>query len=211
MKQASIVDFKDAHFKSALLKCVNLKTLSKASNVKTCVVSYYTSCVKLRAATFFLTNLEYSKSVEICDTFITFPPTYKMEINYYEHIEDLIKKVSHQLFNGKTSDEIENIMKAILPMFSSSFKLKSLPGNYDVTRQSPVWIFRNFTNIVFHDVSLDVTFMTAEKWVVPDPILYELLSLPQNADNEESALMRVKNQNCLIPYTLHSTRNPPYF
>jgi hypothetical protein len=27
--------------------------------------------------------------------------------------------------------------------------------------------------------------MTAEKWVVPDPILYELLSLPQVADNEE--------------------------
>jgi hypothetical protein len=27
--------------------------------------------------------------------------------------------------------------------------------------------------------------MTAEKWVVPDPIQYELLSLPQVADNEE--------------------------
>jgi hypothetical protein len=26
--------------------------------------------------------------------------------------------------------------------------------------------------------------MTAEKWVVPDPIQYELLSLPTNADNE---------------------------
>jgi hypothetical protein len=145
-----------------------------------------TSCVKLRAATFFLTNLEYSKSVEMCDTFITCPPTHKMEINYYEHIVDLIKKVSHQLFKGKTSDEIENIMKAILPMFCSSFKLKSLPENYDITQQNPVSIFRNFTNIVFHDVSLDVTFMTAEKWVVPDPIQYELLSLPHVADNEKS-------------------------
>jgi hypothetical protein len=26
--------------------------------------------------------------------------------------------------------------------------------------------------------------MTAEKWAVPDPIQYELLSLPKNADNE---------------------------
>jgi hypothetical protein len=32
---------------------------------------------------------------------------------------------------------------------------------------------------------MDVTFMTAEKWVVPDPIQYELLSLPQDADYEE--------------------------
>jgi hypothetical protein len=144
-----------------------------------------TSCVKLRAATFFLTNLEYSKSVEMCDTFITFPPTYKMEINDGEYIEDLKKKMHHQLFHGKTSDEIENIMNAILPMLCRSFKLKSLPGNYDITRHNPVSIFLNFTNIVFHDVSLDVTYMTAEKWVVPDPILYELLSLPQVADNEE--------------------------
>ena len=29
-----------------------------------------------------------------------------------------------------------------------------------------------------------VTFMTAEKWVVPDPILYELLSLPHNTEYE---------------------------
>jgi hypothetical protein len=103
--------------------------------------------VKLRAATFFLTNLEYSKSVEMCDTFITFPPTYKMEINDGEYIEDLKKKMHHQLFHGKTSDEIENIMNAILPMLCRSFKLKSLP------------------NIL----------------------------------------------NCLIPYNLHSTRNPSCF
>ena len=29
-----------------------------------------------------------------------------------------------------------------------------------------------------------VTFITAEKWVVPDPILYELLSLPHNTEYE---------------------------
>jgi hypothetical protein len=29
---------------------------------------------------------------------------------------------------------------------------------------------------------MDVTFMTAEQWVVPDPIQYELLSLSQDAD-----------------------------
>ena len=40
MKKAIAVDIKDARFNSALLKCVNLKTVSKASNVKTCVVSY---------------------------------------------------------------------------------------------------------------------------------------------------------------------------
>ena len=28
--------------------------------------------------------------------------------------------------------------------------------------------------------------MTAEKWVVPDPIQYELLSLSQDADNKEA-------------------------
>jgi hypothetical protein len=53
-------------------------------------------------------------------------------------------------------------------MFYSSVKLKYLPGNFE----SLVWIFRNFTNIFFHDLYIDVTFMTAEKWVVPDPIQY---------------------------------------
>jgi hypothetical protein len=38
LKQAIIVDVKDARFNSALLKCVSSKTHSKASNVKTCVV-----------------------------------------------------------------------------------------------------------------------------------------------------------------------------
>jgi hypothetical protein len=30
---------------------------------------------------------------------------------------------------------------------------------------------------------MEVTFMTAEKWVVPDPIQYKLLSLSQNGWN----------------------------
>jgi hypothetical protein len=90
------------------------------------------------------------------------------------------------MFEGNTTEEIENIMKAILTMFLSSFKLKSLPGNYDITQQNPVWIFRNLTNIFFRGLYIDVTFMTAEKWVVPDPIQYELLSLRQVANNEES-------------------------
>jgi hypothetical protein len=32
------------------------------------------SYVKLRAATFFFTHLDYSQSNEICDKFLTFPP-----------------------------------------------------------------------------------------------------------------------------------------
>ena len=32
---------------------------------------------------------------------------------------------------------------------------------------------------------MDVTFMTAEKWVVPAPIQYELLSLPQYTDYDK--------------------------
>jgi hypothetical protein len=31
---------------------------------------------------------------------------------------------------------------------------------------------------------MDAIFMTAEQWVVPDPIQYELLSLLPNADEE---------------------------
>ena len=95
-------------------------------------------------------------------------------------------KVSQQLFDGKRTEEIENIMKAILPMFYTSVKLKSLPENYDITEHNPVWIFHNFTNIVFHGLYMDVTFMTAEKLVVPDPMQYDLLSLRQVTDNKKS-------------------------
>jgi hypothetical protein len=64
--------------------------------------------------------------------------------------------------------------------------MKSLPGNYDITQQNPAWIFRNFRNIFFHDLYTNVNFMTAEKWVVPDHILYELLSLSHGTYTEES-------------------------
>ena len=140
------------------------------------------SCIKLRGATFFLTNMEYSQAIEICDTFLTFPPRYTMD-SVVQYGEDIILTLNKQLFNGKTTDEIENFMKTILPMFYSSVKLKSLPANYDITQQNPVWIFCNFTNIYFHDLCMDVIFMTAEKWVVPDPIQYELLSLPKDASS----------------------------
>jgi hypothetical protein len=93
--------------------------------------------------------------------------------------------VFEQLLEEKTTEEIENTMKAILSMFYSSVELKSLPGNYDITQHNPVWIYRNFTNIFFHDLYIDIAFMTAEKWVVPDPIQYELLSFPKDANYEK--------------------------
>jgi hypothetical protein len=142
------------------------------------------SCIKLRGATFFLTNMEYSQAIEICDTFLTFPPRYKMD-SFVRYSEDIITKLNEQLFKGNTTEGIKNIMTTILPMVYSSVELKSLPANYDRTRQNPVWIFRNFTNIFFHGLCMDVIFMTAEKWVVPDPIQYELLSLPKDAEYEE--------------------------
>ena len=69
--------------------------------------------------------------------------------------------LNEQLFKGKTNEGIENFMKTILPMFYSSVKLKYLPANYDRTQHNPVWIFRNFTNIFFQSLCMDVIFMTA--------------------------------------------------
>ena len=146
------------------------------------------SCVKLRATTLYLTNLEYSQSIEICDKFLTFPPIYQVqgalgvERSYRIYGNDKLRFLLQQLSKVKSTDDIKNIMKEILLMFYTSVKLKFLPGNYDRTQQNLVWIFRNFTNIFFHDAYMDVTFMTAEQWVVPDPIQYELLSLSQDAD-----------------------------
>jgi hypothetical protein len=88
----------------------------------------------------------------------------------------------------KTTAEIANIMKEILPMFYNSIKLKCMPGNYDITQQNPVWTFRNLTNIFFHGLYIDVTFMTSEKYVVPNSIQYELLSLSQDAENPFSGI-----------------------
>ena len=146
------------------------------------------SCVKLRAATLYLTDLEYSQSIKICDEFLTFPPRHQVqgalgvERSNYIYVNDKLRLLLQHLSMVKTTDDIKNIMTEILLMFYTSVKLKSLPGNYDRTQQNFVWVFHNFTNIFFHDVYMDVTFMTAEKWVVPDPIQYELLSLQQNAD-----------------------------
>ena len=142
------------------------------------------SCIKLRGATFFLTNLEYSQAIEMCDTFLTLPPTYKMDSDG-ACVRKIFRKVLRPLFKGKTTEGIENDTKAILPMFYSSVALRSLPANNEIARYSPVWIYRNFTNIFFHVLCMDVIFMTAEKWVVPDPIQYELLSLPPNPDDED--------------------------
>jgi hypothetical protein len=129
------------------------------------------SCIKLRAATIFLIYLEYNQSIEICDKFLTNLPRSSSHLEYFK---DITKKLLEQ----KTTVEMQNIMTEILPILYSSVKLKSLPENYDITQHNPV------TNICFNGLYEDVTFMTAEKWAVPDPILYELLSLPKNADNE---------------------------
>jgi hypothetical protein len=132
------------------------------------------SSVKLRAATFVLTYLEYSQSIEICDTFLTFPSKYILSHAYFT---DIWKKVREKLCMVNTTEEIGNIMKAILPVLNKPVELKLMPGNYDITQQNPVWLFRNFSNIFFHDLHMNVTFMTADTWMVPDPIQYELLSL----------------------------------
>jgi hypothetical protein len=94
-------------------------------------------------------------------------------------------KLNEQLFKGKPTEGIEHFMKTILPMLYTSVELKSFPAEYDITQNNPVSIFRNFTNICVHRLYMDVIFMTAEKWVVPDPIQYELLSLPKDAEYEE--------------------------
>ena len=70
----------------------------------------------------------------MCDTFLTFPPKHRGE---YSH--DIRMKLPEQLFEDKTTEEIENNMKAILSMFYRSVKLKYLHENCD--------IFRNIANI----------------------------------------------------------------
>jgi hypothetical protein len=71
--------------------------------------------------------MEYSQAIEICDTFLTFPPRYTMD-SFVHYYDDICKKLVEQLINGKTTKRIENYMKTILPMFYSSVKLKSLPA-----------------------------------------------------------------------------------
>ena len=99
------------------------------------------SCVHLRAATFFLANLEYSQSIEICDTFLTFPQRHTIGSSFREYNIAIVDMVYQQLMKVNSNDEIENIVKTILLMFSNSVKLKSLPGSYDIAQQNPLWIF----------------------------------------------------------------------
>ena len=142
------------------------------------------SCVKLRAATLFLINEEYKHSITICDTFLTFSPRHTIDITdsflEYVHVVELEVLKQRMKVKVKTITEFENIMKTILLMFYYSVKLKSFPGKYDITQHNTIWIFHNFTNIFFHGIYMDVTFMIAEKWMVPSPIQYELL--PHNLE-----------------------------
>jgi hypothetical protein len=69
------------------------------------VMKVTSACNPLRAATFFLIHLEYNKSIEICDTFLTFPPRYKIKSGDHEYVDDITKKVSQQLFEEKTTEE----------------------------------------------------------------------------------------------------------
>ena len=148
-------------------------------------LNFENSCVNLLEATFFLANLEYSQSIEICDTFLTFPQRQQIESSYRKYTIDIDMKVYQQLIKLNSNDEIENIVKTILSMFSNSVKLKSLPGSYDIAQQDPVWIFRNFTNIFFHGLYIDVTFVTAEQGVIPEPLSmnyfhYDKLQIMEN-------------------------------
>jgi hypothetical protein len=56
-----------------------------------------------------------------------------VDSSYGEYFNDIKMKVAQQLSKMKTTDEIEKIKKAILPMFYRTVKLKSLPENYDIT------------------------------------------------------------------------------
>jgi hypothetical protein len=63
------------------------------------------SLTHLRAATFFLTNLEYSKSIELRDTFLNFPPRHHQwdsDCDEYECVNDIRVKVREPLYEGKT-------------------------------------------------------------------------------------------------------------
>ena len=55
----------------------------------------------------------------MCDTFLTFPPRYEASVNDRDWLNGIAREVL-QLFKVKTTEEIENIMKAILQMFHSS-------------------------------------------------------------------------------------------
>ena len=58
--------------------------------------------------------------------------------SYVEYTVGITKTLFDQVFKDKRTEEIENAMKAILRMFYSSVKLKSLPENYDITQTNPM-------------------------------------------------------------------------
>ena len=123
------------------------------------------SCVKLRAAKFVLTNLEYSQSIEIDDTFLTFPTRHQLNSEYMHAIGD---KVFEQLFKVKTTEEIENIMKAILPMLCSSIEIYAWKLRYNTTK-SRLYI-PQFHKHIFPWSKHVRNFYDADKWMVPDAI-----------------------------------------
>jgi hypothetical protein len=53
------------------------------------------SNVKLRAATFYLITMEYSQSIEMCDTFLTFPPRHKIDTELDYNMLLVVVKVIH--------------------------------------------------------------------------------------------------------------------
>jgi hypothetical protein len=105
---------------SALLEYVIDKISLKASNVKiNTSLDLENTCVQLRAATFFLINMEFSESIKICDRFLTFPPRQKIDGSYREYAKAIEARL-FQLFKMKATEEIERILKAILPMSNGS-------------------------------------------------------------------------------------------
>jgi hypothetical protein len=47
----------------------------------------------------------------------------KLDSSYLEYVEDIMTKSFHQIFEGATTEEIEKIMKAILPMLYCSVQI----------------------------------------------------------------------------------------
>jgi hypothetical protein len=70
------------------------------------------SCIKLRGATFFLTNMEYRQAIAICNTFLTSPPRYTID-SFLQYIIDIESKLNEQLFQGKTNEAIETMKKHV--------------------------------------------------------------------------------------------------
>jgi hypothetical protein len=79
-------------------------------------------------------------------------------------MNDIGANVFEQLFKVKTIEEIENIMKAILPMLYSSIEIYAWKLRYNTTKS------RLDIPHIFHDLNMNVTFIAADTWMVPDAI-----------------------------------------